>query len=182
MKIKAIAASIPVLALTFGVSLQGHLSIVGAAPLKAAGTCQNYQLLIRPYSSQGAAGSDAVIFRLHNLTSRACSLRGYPGVQLLSRQFTTLPTTVHRGAGDLVGAIRVRTVSLPANGNAYFAMGYSDVPVYNQPCPTDYYVMVIAPNDYLPDVTYAFPDGAHTITACSGTLYVSPITATPRFH
>jgi len=180
MRLPAIATLIT--ALAFGIFAPTHAHLAVAASPRAAGTCQNYQLLIRPHSSQGAAGSIAVIFQIHNLSSHTCSLTGYPGIQLLTRQFTSLPTTVHRGRGDLVGAIPVRTVTLAPNGNAYFAMGYSDVIVNNQPCPRDYYVMIFAPNDYLPVVTYPFPGPGHTITACSGTLYVSPVTPNPRYQ
>ena|SRR5579875_175421 len=153
---------------------------VAGAPARASTNCRNYQLLIRPQSSQGAAGHGAVIFRIHNLAGRSCTLIGYPGIQLLNRQFLSLPTTVHRGAGDLVGAIPKTLVTVPGNGNAYFALGYSDVTVNNQPCPTDYYLMVFAPNDYLPVVTFPFPRGG-SIMACSGTVYVSPVTSTPRY-
>jgi hypothetical protein len=144
--------------------------------------CQNIQLMIQAQSSQGAAGHIAVIYRMHNLFSQACTLRGYPGVQLLNRDFVTLPTTVHHGAGGLVGAIPMRLITVPGHGNAYFALGYSDVPVNNQPCEVPArYVMIIPPSDYLPVVTYAFTHGG-SISACTGNINVSPVTATPRYR
>ena len=158
-----------------------HVSPVAAAlSAQPARTCQNIQLLIRPQSSQGAAGTIALIYRIHNLSAQACSLYGYPGVQLLDRRFLSLPTTVHRGGGFL-GRIPVRLVRLGAYGNAYFTLSYSDVPVNNQPCPAAYNLMIFAPNDFLPVVTYAVPRGG-SITACGGNINVSPVTARPRFQ
>ena len=151
-----------------------------AQPAQPPGTCQNIQLLIRPQSSEGAAGTITLIYRIHNLSGQACTLHGYPGVQLLDRRFMSLPTTVHRGGGFL-GRIPVRLIRLGAYGNAYFTLSYSDVPINNQPCPAAYYLMIFAPNDFLPVVTYVVPRGG-SITACSGNINVSPVTARPRFQ
>lgn len=143
-------------------------------------TCQNIQLLIQAQSSQGAAGHIVMIYRMHNLFGQACTLRGYPGVQLLNRNFVTLSTTVVRGPGNDIGSIPVRTVRISGHGNAYFALGYSDVPVGNRPCQVPArYVMIIAPNIYLPVVTYAAPRGG-SIYSCTGVINVSPVTAQPR--
>src|SRR5690242_970953 len=64
---------------------------------QAAHPCQNIELLVSAHSSEGAAGTIAVIYRLHNLRSQPCTLAGYPGIQFLDRQFASLPTTVYRG-------------------------------------------------------------------------------------
>ncbi|HEX8918407.1 MAG TPA: DUF4232 domain-containing protein [Chloroflexota bacterium] len=155
----------------------GRVSSVDAAQsAQAAPTCRNIQLLIRAQSSQGAAGHIAILYRIHNLTGQACTLRGYPGVQLLDRNFLSLPTTVRRGG--FLGVIPVRVVRLRGHGNAYFALSYSDVPINNQPCRTAYYLMIFAPNNFLPVVTYAFNGG---IMACAGNVDVSPVTHRPRF-
>lgn len=106
---------------------------------------------------------------------------GYPGVQFLDRHFVSLPTTVHRGPGNLVGAIAKQLVYVGAHGNAYFALGYSDVPVNNQPCATASYLMIFAPNDVSPVVTYAFTRGG-SIMECTGNINVSPVTAKPRYQ
>lgn len=158
-----------------------RISPAAAAPVAQAGRpCQNIQLLIRPQSSQGAAGTITLIYRIHNLSGQACTLYGYPGVQLLDRHFLSLPTAVHRGGGFL-GRIPVRLVQLGAYGNAYFTLSYSDVPINNQPCPAAFNLMVFAPNDLLPVVTYVVPRGG-SIIACSGNINVSPVTARPRYQ
>src|SRR5579859_6643157 len=151
-----------------------------ARPAQAGRTCQNIQLVISPHSSQGAAGTVALIYRIHNLTGRSCTLYGYPGVQLLNRSFLSLPTSVHRG-GSMMGSIPATLVRLGSYGNAYFALFYNDVPVGNRPChAAATYVMIWAPNDVLPVVTYAALRGG-SISSCTGDLFVSPVTAQPRY-
>lgn len=147
---------------------------------RAAGTCRNIQLLIRAQSSNGAAGTIGIIYRIHNMWNRSCVLAGYPGVQLLDRKFQSIPTRVHRGGG-FAGPVPVRTTPIGGFGNAYFALFYSDVPAVNErPCATAGYVMIFAPNNFLPVVTYAFTKGG-SITECTGNVYVSPVTAQPRY-
>jgi hypothetical protein len=153
--------------------------VAAAQPAQTAPRCQNIQLTIRVQSSQGAAGTIAIVYRIHNLTGRACSLFGYPGVQLLDRNFLSLPTTVHRGGGFL-GSIPRQLVRLGGHGNAYFTLVYNDVPVNNRPCETASYLMIFPPNDYLPVVTYASTRGG-SITPCTGNINVSPVTAHPRY-
>jgi hypothetical protein len=153
---------------------------VHAAPAaQAPHTCQNIQLLVSAHSSQGAAGTIAVIYRLHNLRSQACTLAGYPGVQFLDRNFASLPTTVYRGGGK-VGIVPARTVTLGRYGNAYFALFYGDVPTANaRPCADAPFLMIFAPNTYLPVVTYAGRGGA--IHECAGIVHVSPVTSQPTY-
>jgi hypothetical protein len=153
-------------------------SALAAQPAQAAHNCQNIQLSVGFQGSQGAAGTIVNIYRLHNLFGQACTLYGYPGVQLLDKQFQSVHTVVHRGL-PVGKAIPKKLVHVAAHGNAYFTLLYNDVPVNNQPCETAYYLMVFAPNDFLPIVTYAAPHGG-SITPCTGNLYVSPVTARPR--
>jgi hypothetical protein len=164
-------------------ALFGGMSTVRGAHARwsaAPPTCQNIQLLIRPHSSNGAAGHIGIIYRIHNLSGRACFLEGYPGVQLLDRHFVSMPTTVTRG-GSFIGSIPKQGVTLAAGGNAYFTLLYSDVPTGNGPCRTARNLMIFAPDNFLPVVTYAAPNGGG-ITACNGAVNVSPVTARPRFH
>lgn len=154
--------------------------VEAARSAQAPATCQNVQLAIRAQSSNAAAGTVAIIYRIHNMWPRSCTLSGYPGIQLLDRNFMSLPTTTHRGGG-FVGNIPRRTVLVSPYGTVYFALFYSDVPVANKPpCARAYYVMIIPPNDFLPVVTYAFTGGG-SITECSGTVHVSPVTSRPTF-
>ena len=166
-------------ALALPIAAQPHLTLVPAHAAQAPHTCQNIQLLVSGYSSEGAAGTIAVIYRIHNLRSQACTLPCYPGIQFLDRQFASLPTTVYRGGGK-VGNVPVRTVTLGPSRNAYFALFYSDVPTANAPpCADAPYLMIFAPNTYLPVVTYAASGRA--IHECAGIVHVSPVTAQPTY-
>lgn len=142
--------------------------------------CANVQLTIRLNGSNGAAGTIANNYRIHNLSNHACTLYGYPGVELLDGNFHSLPTQEHRGFGSPFHMIPARLVRVAAYGNAYFDLGYNDVPVNNQPCLTARYLMIFPPNDFLPVVTYAVPNG-QGITDCTGNVSVSPVTPHPRF-
>ena len=151
-----------------------------ARSARAGGTCQNTQLALGFQSSQGAVGTITSIYKLTNHSGAACNLYGYPGVLLLTKTFTSLPTMVRRGNGNNVGSIPKSTVQLAPHGSAYFALGYSDVPVGSKPCDTPArYLMVFAPNDVLPIVGYAAPRG-ESVYSCTGAITVSPVTSTPR--
>jgi hypothetical protein len=184
-QLRIITARVPLLlasiaaALALPIAGQPQLVPVPAHAAQAPQTCRNIQLLVSAHSSQGAAGTIGVIYRIHNLHSRPCTLAGYPGVQFLDRQFASLPTTVYRGGG-MVGNVPVRTVTLGPSGNAYFALFYGDVPTVNAPpCAAAPYLMIFAPNNYLPVVTYAAAGGA--IHECAGIVHVSPVTAQPTY-
>jgi len=184
-KLRVLTSRVPLVvasvaaALTLPIAAQPHLAPVLAQAAQAPQRCQNVQLLVSAHSSEGAAGTIGVIYRIHNLHSQACTLSGYPGVQFLNRQFASLPTTVYRGGGA-VGNVPVRTVTLGPSGNAFFALFYGDVPTAGAPpCATAPYLMIFAPNSYLPVVTYAASGGA--IHECAGIVHVSPVTAQPTF-
>lgn len=179
-KVLMLAASVLVLAVPL---LGGNVlvsPVQAARPAQTVHTCQNIQLQARAQSSQGAAGTIAIVYRLHNMRGQPCTLMGYPGIQLLDRNFASLPTTVHRGGG-MTGSVPAQAVTVRRYGNAYFALFYSDVPTANQPpCARAHYVMIIAPNDNLPVVTYAFTAGG-SIMECSGNVYVTPVTGLPKY-
>jgi Protein of unknown function (DUF4232) len=159
----------------------GTMAAGAARSPSALPRCSNIQLTIRSGQSQGAAGHIAVIYRLHNMWNQPCTLFGYPGLQLLDRNFHSLPTHLHRGAGGIIGGFPARLVRVGPYGNAYFALGYSDVEINNQPCRQVSYLMIIPPNDYLPVVTYATSHG-QAILACSGNIDITPVSAHPRYR
>lgn len=159
---------------------QLRLLPVQAAPAtQSPHPCQNIQLVVSARSSQGAAGTIGVIYRIYNLRNQPCALFGYPGVQFLDRNFASLPTTVYRGGGK-VGSVPVRPVTLGPAGSAFFALFYGDVPTANAPpCADAPYLMIFAPNNSLPVVTYAGRGGA--IHECAGIVHVSPVTSQPTY-
>jgi hypothetical protein len=151
---------------------------VRAASSAGISRCSNVQLLIRPRAEQGAAGTVLVEYRIHDLQSASCSLQGFPGLELLDRNFHSLPTHVTRGDGvNIIARVPVRQVILDQQHDAYFLLEYHHIPTGSQSCPSAPYVMVTPPNDFLPDVTYSRID-----YVCGGNLWVSAVMSTPAFR
>ena len=155
----------------------GSVTIGNAATSQSSSPqCVNIQLLIRPAMGNGAAGHYAVMYRIHNLRNSGCSLLGFPGAGLLDAGFSTLPTHVIRTT-NLFGPQPVRLVRLKPHGNAYFVLEWSTVPTGNEPCPDARYLMITAPNNTLPVVTYAAQ--GMSIHPCGGRLFTTPVEPKP---
>jgi hypothetical protein len=157
-----------------------------AAGARAAGEaatrpCQNFQVTVRPGQSNGATGHIAIMYRIHNILPGACTLFGYPGAELLDRNFSSLPTHVHRGLGFLAGKHAPSTVTLQGNQDGFFILEWVHFPSPGQSCPPASYLLITPPNDRLPVVTYAARGGG-TIVACGGNLTVSPVSQHPQFE
>lgn len=150
----------------------------------SAAQCQNIQLSVQAIRSQGAAGTIGILFRIHKTWGNGCSLQGYPGAELLDRQFHTLPTHVSRGHGYIVsGSPSQLQVTLDSSHDAYFTLEYSDVQTGNGACPRVPYLMVTPPNDRLPIVTYTHGGRSQAyVTPCGGNLVVSPVRASAAFR
>jgi hypothetical protein len=131
-------------------------------------------LVIRPIKGGVALGHVDVIYRIRDLWGGPCSLQGYPSVELLDRNFHSLPTHLKRDHGYIISGIRAHRVVLNEQHDAYFALEYHDVPIDNQPCGSTPYLMIFPPNDNLPVVTYSGVG-----TPCGGDIVVSPVESTP---
>ena len=177
-RVLAIPAALALLVV--GAPLQFPASSTKAAPAQATSRCSNIQLAVTPLSGQGAAGTIYEAFRIHELWGSACSLYGYPGLELLDRQFHSLPTHVQRGGlTSPPGTGPAKLVILDRQHDAFFSLAYSDVPIGNGPCPKAPYLMVTPPNDFLPDVTYSAKHGA--MAPCSGRVRVSAVSSKRSF-
>lgn len=135
----------------------------------SASPCGNYQLLIHRVRSSGAAGHLGRMYRIHNFLAHPCTLRGYPGLVLLDRNFFSLPTHVTRGLAFLPGKNAPVTVTLSGNHDAYFVLEWARVPSPGQSCPNAPYMLLTPPNDHLPVAAYA------GIDACGGNMTTSPV-------
>jgi len=143
--------------------------------LAATRTCANYQLLMKPIGTNGAAGHIEEMFRIHDLLPGSCTLFGYPGGVLLDKNFHSLPTHVTR-APFPQGGPGPQLVTLGRNHDAYFVLGWEHLPTPGQKCPTARYVMITAPNDRLPVVlSSGNADSNGGIVACGGNLTASPV-------
>ena len=121
--------------------------------------------------SNGAAGTIETTVVLHNVSSTACLLGGYPGLLMLGTGGTALPTTVVRkGAYSFTSQPPV-TVTLAPGGTTSFNIGYSDVPVGGETsCPSSVALEVTPPGAYDHLTVPA------TLAPCAqGTLVVSPV-------
>ena len=139
--------------------------------LAAAGTCANYQLLVKPISSNAGTGHVDEMFQIHDLLPGSCTLYGYPGALLLDKHFYSLPTHVTRRPYPQ-GGPGPGLVTLSRSHDAYVVLGWEHFPTPGQKCPIAPYVMITAPNDRLPVVTYG---GGGGIMACGGSLTASPV-------
>jgi len=170
-----------VVAVLMGSALLVHSDMpVQAAPPTFTPHCSSAQLLIRPINRGlgAAAGTVGRWYRLHELWGGHCRLRGFPGVELLDRNFHTLPRHISRGHGMIISdAVPIHRVILDQQHDAYFALEFTDVPNGNRPCRSAPYLMFIPPNDRLPVVTYS-----GGLAPCPGQVVVSPVEPTPTLR
>lgn len=169
---------VPALLVTLALGARTDLTVGHAASqARAAIGCASSQLAIRPALGSGSAGHYGEMYRIHNRSNTRCTLVGFPGAALLDARFNTLPTRVIRST-TLLGFHPVRLVNLRPGGNAYFVFYWADIPTGNEACRAARYLMIIAPNDRLPIVTYAV-NGGRPITPCGGRLTTTPVEPTP---
>ena len=130
--------------------------------------CLTSQLGFR-LSTNGAAGSIHLNGDLTNRSQTTCSLYGYPGLGLLDKTGTALPTTVLRSPSVVVPSVPEKLVVLAPNQTARFYAGYSDVDP--QPRRSAAKLEVTPPNAY----THLTVPAA--IAPCGGIIHVSPVFA-----
>ncbi|MGO8861610.1 MAG: DUF4232 domain-containing protein [Acidimicrobiales bacterium] len=135
-------------------------------------SCQPSQLHVGLYGSEGAAGTIELTFSLTNTSTMACTMYGYPGMQLLGASGGTVATAVLRGGGLAFENVAATDVSLAPQQTAYFNLGYNDVITGSTGCSMASQVEITPPNDTAYVVVPVFP----TIDACGGgTLHLSPV-------
>ena len=150
---------------TSGVTTAGATTSTSVVPPR----CTVGQLTVRQTSSNGAAGSVGLTYAFTNISATACSLHGYPGMQMLAAGGTALPTTVLRAPSVVVPSVVEHTVVLAPNAIASFYAGYSDVSAGS--CPRAARLELTPPNAY-DHLTIA-----SSISPCRGRINVSPVFA-----
>ena len=89
--------------------------------------CSSSQLALSYAGTQGATGHLEATFRLRNVSPRNCTLRGYPGAELLNAAGHTIPTHLERGHGFFPDTLLVpRQVLLKPGTSAQFGLGFAD--------------------------------------------------------
>lgn len=142
-----------------------------AGPTQALAACSGSHLTGRVAGSSGAAGTISLAIRLRNVSTRACTMTGYPRLRILDGA-VRLPTRVTRGGLAFLDR-PVTTVRLAPGGVASILVAYEDVPVGSE---------TTCPNG---DALLVRPPGSRTAvrvkaatTACGrGHLWTSPVLA-----
>jgi len=121
-------------------------------------------------SGAGATGSANVVYEVTNISKKACSLDGYPTIQLVGVDGTNLPTTEQHGGTGVPSTFTVQIANLvPRGGQASLYVSFQAVPSNSEPTCT------IAPK-----MKVAVPGSTKTLTApaeiqaCGGIIEVSP--------
>src|SRR5579875_2798851 len=92
------------LVLLAGVGLSARGGVVPRAVASSAPRCMNVQLTLAGAGPLSAgAGHIGQWYKLHNISNRACTLTGFPGVELLDKNFASYPSPVNR-SGYLIPA------------------------------------------------------------------------------
>jgi len=163
---------------------------------EAAGTparCRTANLSVSLAASQGAAGSVIRVYEFTNQGSAACTLYGYPGLELLTASRQPLPTTVVRrpatggqltvADGQTITTSKTEaTVTLPVGGHAWTVVQYAAGTGYSgETCPTSAALEITAPNAYHSTVLTGLAGqiqafGGTTTALHCGILDVEPVT------
>ena len=131
---------------------------------RIAANCVRAQLGVRNNGSSGALGTIHGAWVFTNSSDTACTLNGYPDLQLYGPKGRPIPTTVVR---DLSPAPAAVTLAPGASGT--FFSRYNDVGP--GPCQTSGVIQIAAPNADAPHFIPA------QLQACGGVVHVSAVKA-----
>jgi hypothetical protein len=114
--------------------------------MAAPAACQQDQLDFSVGGTGAATTHFGQTIIIRNTSGRACSLRGYPGVQFVNADGHALRTVPHHGASFLWSADTYQTVRVPPGAAVSFELGGVDYDVvHNKQCPVASLVKIIAP-------------------------------------
>jgi hypothetical protein len=160
--------------------------IVHAQLRVATAACSASQLGVEYVNTTGAMGSRDGEYGFKNIGMHACTLSGYPDVQMLTHTGAKLKTLYGHAAPGAMG-ITLKTVSLAHAAVAYFDIHYASQTGFgNLSCPTSAALRLTAPGQMVGEVLHGKGGaiqpygGSQTHLEC-GTVRVTPVTAT-RFQ
>jgi hypothetical protein len=155
-----------------------------ATSIKVLPTCQPSQLNLTTdaaHSSGGAAGSLGITYMFTNTSATACTLGGFPGLQLLNASGQPLTTTTIRNSET------PSVVTMQPGRHAWFDIEFPTQTGFGSlQCPTSAALAVIPPNDTTalvvrgPGGQIGAYGGDIPHLMC-GTINVSPILTQPPF-
>jgi Protein of unknown function (DUF4232) len=174
---RMIAAAVAALGLGIGSAVWASSA---ASAASTAPACTTSQLAVWVYANPGggAAGSFDLPIGFTNVSKRACTLRGYPGISALNSRQVQLGSAGGRDPGTPNNLI-----TIPAGGTANANMRLTDV--YNfplstcKPTTTAAYLKVFPPNSRT--ALIAFFSGAVCSKAGPVYLHVQRVQAGPPF-
>ncbi|HZZ97255.1 MAG TPA: DUF4232 domain-containing protein [Jatrophihabitantaceae bacterium] len=102
---KSVTGAIVVAALSTGLAIAA-----GPAGARSVPACGNHSLAVSHNHSQGAMGHSNIIIRFKNVSSSACSLYGYPGLDALGSYGTVLKHAKRTVHGFTGGASSLQTI------------------------------------------------------------------------
>jgi len=117
-------------ALTLGIGAAVWATSSASAAPAATPACSSSALSVWVDASQssGAAGTIEYALEFTNITGKACTLYGYPGVSAVNVNGKQLGDAARENA-----LFRKKTVTIPAGGTAHADLFWSDGEVYTAP-------------------------------------------------
>lgn len=112
------------------------------------GRCRTSGLAVTIGPNSVGAGHVANVFTFTNIAATACTLYGYPGLQLLDAAGKPIATKVVRGAALYYANPNLTKVMLAPGTHASFATAYDEISLHGRQCSISASVEVTAPNAY----------------------------------
>ena len=132
--------------------------------------CRTAQLQLRTGRVEGAMGHQYISFAFQNRSSEACTMFGFPGVQLLDAHSSPLPTKVGHAYFDTGPA---RRVLLQRFGYAFFTLAEALIPYGSDPQPCPRATLAVTPPGQRQALT-----SPQALTPCGGSVVVTPVRST----
>ena len=147
-------------------------------PVHLPSTCRGQDLSVRHVTEDRAmGGQNSIDYALKNVSSNACTLKGYPRFELLSKAGKPLPRGRAINSEQLPGdegKMRPQLVTILPGQEAWFRVHYNSggAGYVGKPCPVSRKVRIVAPG-----TTRAFVL-KENITSCR-TVEVSAVRGSP---
>jgi hypothetical protein len=152
-----------------------------ATAMSSDESCEASQLAVELGLSGAAMGHIGQVVSFKNISTRTCTLEGFPGVNMFDVAGRPIPTEVTDGPSYTVPSLPETVVVLIPGSEASFDIGYSDATGYGTAvCPTSVQVGITPPDASRP-ITVPWriqPYGGSTIAKLQcGQIAVSPVYA-----
>jgi len=121
-------AAVSALTLGIGAAIWATSSASAAPAATPACSSSSLSVWVDANQSDGTAGTTYYALEFTNISGKACTLYGYPGVSAVNGS--------HKQLGDAAARnsrFAKRTVTIPAGGTAHADLGWSDAAVYTTP-------------------------------------------------